>query len=161
VTEGITIAGPAISKSQWAARMSVTTPTRSGHCCPVRTDPRPCGRVGRCLRAPAHPVHPKTGPGRTDRLSAALPGDSEPVAAAVERAGWAFTAPELFTIVSSSSANELITPEFTVAPVSDQVPKFASGRILLPRRARWCAGSAQPGRRLVLSGAPALIIHAE
>ncbi len=35
--------------------------------------------------------------------------------------GWALTAPELLTIVSSSSGNEAITPEFTVAPVSVQV----------------------------------------
>ena len=46
--------------------------------------------------------------------------------------GWALTAPELLTIVSSSSGNVVITPEFTVAPVSVQVPKLASGRMEFP-----------------------------
>ena len=55
-----------------------------------------------------------------------------PLPLALSGPGWALTAPELLTIVSSSSGNEVITPEFTVAPVSVQVPKLASGRILVP-----------------------------
>jgi hypothetical protein len=55
-----------------------------------------------------------------------------PLPLALSGPGWALTAPELLTIVSSSSGNEVITPEFTVAPVSVQVPKLGSARILFP-----------------------------
>jgi hypothetical protein len=41
--------------------------------------------------------------------------------------GWAFTRPAESTMVISSSVNEEITPELTVAPDSVQVLKWASG----------------------------------
>ena len=42
--------------------------------------------------------------------------------------GWAFTRPALSTMVISSSGNDEMTPEFTVAPDSIQEWKLASGR---------------------------------
>ena len=42
--------------------------------------------------------------------------------------GWAFTCPDLSIMVISSSANEELTPEFTVAPDSVQEWTLASGR---------------------------------
>jgi hypothetical protein len=43
--------------------------------------------------------------------------------------GWAFTCPEELTMVISSSANEEMTPPFTVALDRDQEWKFASGKM--------------------------------
>src|SRR5215470_12634744 len=63
-----------------------TSSTRRCRCCSARADPRPCGRwAGACRHRPTEFTRRRCRAGMTG-LGAALPGDAEPVATAVERA---------------------------------------------------------------------------
>src|SRR5215469_16743148 len=58
---------------------------------------------------------------------------ANPLPALFSKPGWALTVPELLIMVISSSVNEemtpLVPPSITLAPLSVQVPKLASGRM--------------------------------